>query len=240
MGTLSAAPSTAVQSGPTNAAAIFQWGLSAWEDEFIDPLSRQWHTNHPKLVRNQVGMLTLDGTRRSGTVWAVVPGQAHRYGRWEARVRAEQNGRGGTPYRVLWELVPAGDHACGTKNLEIAGYHVGDRQARMRLHTPSGATYSATKRRALGDNVWHTYAVEITKSHVSWFVDTHVIRTERRDGALTGTNYLMRFRLDGRKDKRMNPSRMQMDWVRYYSLARPSAKSIEAPRLHKGSSKAGC
>jgi hypothetical protein len=141
---------------------------------------------------------------------------------------------------VLWELVPAGDRKCGSKNLEISGYRFGDRRAKMLLYTPSGATFGASKRRDLRDNVWHTYAVEVTRSHISWFVDTKVVRTERRDAALTGTKYQLRFRLQAVKGKRMNPARMQMDWVRYYTLERPNAKSIKAPRLDRGSFRPGC
>jgi hypothetical protein len=224
---------------PTNAAKVFQWGLAAWEDEFVTPLSRQWRTNRPRLVRNQVGMLTLDSTRRSGTVWATVPGEGRRYGRWEARVRAEEEGRGKS-YQVRWELVPAGDYDCGARNIDIASYQVGDRRARMKLRTKSGASFGASKRLNLRDEVWHTYAVEVTRSHVSWFVDTKVVRTERRDAALTGTKYQMRFRLEAVKGKRMKPARMQMDWVRYYNLERPNAKSIKAPRMDRGAHNAGC
>jgi hypothetical protein len=225
---------------PTNAAKIFKWGFSAWEDEFIKPLSKQWRTSHKKRVRNQVGMLTLDASRRSGTVWATVPGHGRKLGRWEARVRSEQNGGGGRKYRVLWELIPAGKYACGSKNLEISSYRVGDRRAKMQIRTPKGTKFSAGKRRNLKDNVWHTYAVEVTKKRISWFVDTKVVRTERRDAALTGTEYQMRFRLAGVKGKRMNPTRMQMDWVRYYTLERPNAKSVEAPSTNRGSFKTGC
>ena len=228
------------ESRPTNAAKVFRWGFAAWEDEFIKPLSKQWRTSHAKRVRNQVGMLTLDASRRSGTVWATVPGHGKRYGRWEARVRSEQNGSGGQKYRVLWELIPSGGYACGSKNLEISSYRVGDSRARMQIRTPKGATFGASKRRNLRDNIWHTYAVEVTRTHISWFVDTKVVRTERRDAALTGTEYQMRFRLAAAKGKRMNPTRMQMDWVRYYSLARPNAKSIQAPRTNRGSFDPAC
>jgi hypothetical protein len=230
----------ASDSQPTNAAKIFQWGLSTWEDEFILPLSNKWRSNHIRMVRNQVGMLTLDAGRRTGSVWATVPGQGRRYGRWEARVRSEENGSGGKAYRVLWELIPAGDYDCGSKNLKIASYRPGDHRARMQIRTKSGAAFSASKPRNLHDNVWHTYAVEVTRSHISWFVDTRVVRTERRDAALTGTKYQMRFRLDAVKGKRMNPTRMQMDWVRYYSLDRPNAKSIKAPQARRGSIHKGC
>lgn len=228
------------ESRPTNAAKVFKWGLSAWEDEFIKPLSKQWRTSHRKLVRNQHGMLTLDTTRRSGTVWATVPGHGRRYGRWEARVRSEQNGRGGKGYRVMWELIPAGPYACGAKNLEISSYRFGDSRAKMRIRTPKGASFSASKRRNLRDNVWHTYAVEVTRKRISWFVDTKVIRTERRAAARTGTKFQMRFRMAAVRGKRMNPARMQMDWVRYYTLERPNAKSVDAPRTKRGSFDADC
>ena len=48
---------------------------------------------------------------------------------------------------------------------------------------------------ALGNNQFHTYAIEVTRSHISWFVDTKVIRTEKRSQARTGAAYNMRFRL---------------------------------------------
>ena len=54
--------------------------------------------------------------------------------------------------------------------------------------------------------------------------------TERRSSARTGAIYALRLRLVGTVVDRMNPGRMQMDWVRYYSLARPDAKSIAAPQ----------
>ena len=225
---------------PTNAAKVFRWGLSAWEDEFIKPLSKQWRTSHEKRVRNQVGMLTLDASRRSGSVWATVPGHGRKLGRWEARVRSEQNGGGGRKYRVLWELIPAGKYACGSKNLEVSSYKVGDGRAKMQIRTPKGVKFSAGKRRNLADNVWHTYAVEVTRKRISWFVDTKVVRTERRDAALTGTTYQVRFRLAAVKGQRMNPTRMQMDWVRYYTLERPNAKSVKAPSTNRGAFKAGC
>jgi hypothetical protein len=38
----------------------------------------------------------------------------------------------------------------------------------------------------------------------------------------------------------MNPTRMQMDWVRYYTLERPNARSIKAPRTSRGSFEPSC
>src|SRR3954447_22931994 len=41
---------------PTNAAKVFRWGREAWRQEFEDgPLNDHWHTNHPRLVKTEVG-----------------------------------------------------------------------------------------------------------------------------------------------------------------------------------------
>jgi hypothetical protein len=64
--------------------------------------------------------------------------------------------------------------------------------------------------------------------------------TERRAAARTGAKYKVRFSLVGKRGARMNPGRMQMDWVRYYSLARPNAKSIAAPHARLGRYAGSC
>ena len=85
---------------PTNAAKIFRWGNAMWKDEFVKPLSTSmWRVNHPSLVRNQHGMLTLNATPGSGDVVATVVGRNKRYGRWEARVRARNYKGAGASYR---------------------------------------------------------------------------------------------------------------------------------------------
>ena len=93
------------------------------------------------------------------------------------------------------------------------------------------ATSRSSKPLGLTNNQFHTYAIEVTPDHISWFVDTKVIRTERRSAARTGATYNARFRLVGSPGHKMIPGRMQMDWVRYYTLDRPNAKPITAPQL---------
>ena len=104
----------------------------------------------------------------------------------------------------------------------------------MHIRNLPDAEFSAGKGLALGPGRFHTYAVEVTRTHISWFVDTHVLMTERRDAALSGARFKVRFRLVGAPGARMNPARMQMDWVRYYTLDRANAKSIAAPRATRG------
>jgi hypothetical protein len=214
---------------PTNAAKIFRWGDAQWNDEFIGPMKPMWSINRRSLVRNQNGMLTINATATSGTVSATVFGHARRYGRWEARVRAEQYSTGARPYRVVWELVPTSGYHCGARSIVLAQYALGTRRARMHLRK-AGRQFTAGKVLNLRPGPFHTYAVEVTRTHISWFVDTRVLRTERRSTARTGARYAVRFRLVGASGARMNPGRMQMDWMRHYSLARPNARSIRAPQ----------
>jgi hypothetical protein len=217
-----------VPTSPTNAAKIFQWGLSAWEDEFLDPLSESWAVSDPALVRNQNGMLTLEGTATSGRVTATVATHARRYGRWEARVRSNVEDKGGTPYRVVWELIPGNGDACGD-GITLATYTVGDTAADMDIRGRAGAAFTDEVDVDLEQYAWHTYAVEVTRDHISWFADTKVLMTERRPEALSGTRFRMRFRLEPVEGARMDFTRMQMDWARYYTLDRPGALPIDAP-----------
>ena len=215
---------------PTNAGKIYRWGNAQWADDFVGPVKPMWSINKRRLVRNQHGMLTINATRGSGTVAATVTGRGRQYGRWEARVRAEQYSRGATPYKVVWELIPTGAYHCGAKSIVLAQYPLGGHRAHVYLRNGS-KQFTAAKRRDLSAGPFHTYAVEVTRGHIAWFVDTHVIRTERRPAATTGLHYKVRFRMLATKGHRMNPGRMQMDWVRYYTMQRKNARSIDAPQM---------
>ncbi len=221
-----------VPTSPTNAAKIFQWGLSDWEDEFLEPLSDSWRVSDASRVRNQNGMLTLEGTSSGRRVVAKVRVHARRYGRWEARVRSNVDDRGGTPYRVVWELVPGGRARCGD-GITLATYSVGDPAATMDIRGQAGLAFTDQIPADLADYAWHTYAVEVTRDHISWFADTKVLMTERRPEALAGTRFRIRFRLEPVPGAQMDFTRMQMDWVRYYTLARPGALPIDAPEAEE-------
>lgn len=230
----SAAARLVAASGPTNAAKVFRWGDSQWHDGFIGPVRRAWSLNRPGQIRNQHGMLTINGGSGGGDVTATLAGYGRTYGRWEARVRAEQFDTGATPYRVVAELIPsrAASYRCGAKSIVLASYKLGADRAHMSIRNGS-TQFTYYKRRDLSAGVFHTYAVEVTKTHISWFADTRVLMTERRPAALTGTKFKVRFRLAAAKGVTTNPGRMQMDWVRYYTLDRPNARSIKAPQANR-------
>jgi hypothetical protein len=227
---------------PTNAGKIFGWGHDQWGDEFVEPVRHHvWTINHPRLVDDQHGMLTINASGKERNVSATAHGHARRVGRWEARIRSQQYGHGRTPYRVMMELIPASasHYDCGRRSIVMASYALG--RHRAHVYVRNGAQeFKYGKTRDLGHGLFHTYAIELTKHRVSWFVDTHVIMTERRPAALTGARYTVRFRLHSTTAKRKNAARMQMDWVRYYTLARPDKHSVKAPQAIQARDSAHC
>lgn len=220
--------------GPIHAGNTFGWyghnGL-VYDETFVGPLNhKRWHVEGPGAVRTQHGMLTLN-TATKGTVSArmTIPGRA--YGRWETRLRQRQYGHKHTPYRVITELVPvtkAGE-GCGEQNIALNRFKMGGHEVNFYIRSRPDNLYQASLKRGLGQDQWHTYAVEVTRKHISWFVDSHVIRTETRPEALTGRKFQVRFTMQAVKGKRMNKARMQMDWLRYWNLNDKSKKSVKAP-----------
>ena len=147
-----------------------------------------------------------------------------------------------TPYRVLIELVPAGDRPeeCGARNVALAAYTPGQKAATHFIHTRPDNRYVAKKRLNLSDNQWHTFAVEVTRKRISWFVDAHVISTEKRKDALSGVPFAVRYTMQAERGRRMNESRIQMDWLRYWTLENPNKKSVAAPRPKPGTNHDAC
>jgi hypothetical protein len=224
--------------GPIHAGNTFGWyghGGLVYDETFVGPLNRKrWRVEGPGVVRTQHGMLTLN-TKHKGTVSAqmTIPGRA--YGRWETRLRQRQYGHGHTPYRVLTELVPstrAGER-CGEQNIGLNRFEMGGHQVKFYIRTRPDNLYQATYKRSFGQDQWHTFAVEVTPKRISWFVDAHVVRTERRPEALSGRKFQVRFSMLAVKGKKMNKARMQMDWLRYWTLQAPNERSTKAPATKK-------
>ena len=225
---------------PTNAAKVFRWGVEDWRQEFERGRLRDkhWRSSHPRLVGQRYGMITLRAKPHTGRVTATARTQSAKYGRWEARIRAVELTRGAHHYRFWWELVPSGGNHC-RKGVVLASYKPGAHRAKGEVRT-AGRQFTFSRKRDLRSRAWHTYAVEVTRNHVSWFVDTRVVRTERRDRALTGVELRPRLRIEAEAGGRMNDSRLQADWVRYYTLKRPNAKSIKAPQMDRKRYRQGC
>jgi hypothetical protein len=226
---------TAQEPGPVHAGNTYGWYRSGvWRQEFKGAKPAYWHKHGRGVVRDQHGMLTLNTTRR-GSVSATLAKPGHATGRWEIRLRSKRYETRHANYRVITELVPAGSRAqhCGGKNIGLENYRLGSDRAKFYIHTLPHNSFRAFKGRNLANDRWHTWAVEVTKKHISWFVDAHVVRTERRSAALSGVPLTVRFKMQAVGSKRMNQSRMQMDWMRYWSARKPSKKSVAAPRTER-------
>ena len=172
---------------PTNAGKIFRWGNKQWGDEFVTRCPRSWQVNHPSMVRNQHGMLTLDAPTTGTTSLRPTSGTAAPTAAGRRASAAGSTAPGGQPYTLYWELVPNSQpYHCGAGNLVLSQYTLGTNTAATHVRTLPNNDFTVSKALQLSDNEFHTYAVEVTPDHVSWFVDTKVIRTETRPAALAG------------------------------------------------------
>jgi hypothetical protein len=228
--------------GPVNAQTTYGWGKPVWQDDFVGPRKKIWAVRAGNgNVRNQHGMLTLN-TGRSRTTAATLRMKGHETGRWEIRLRQRAYESGHAPYRVRTELIPAGkrDQNCGARNIALESFKLGGNRAHLYIRNLPDRSFNAHTGVNLGKDVWHTFAVEVRKKRISWFVDGHVLRTERRSAALSGVPLTVRFSMVAQKGQRMNQGRMQMDWLRYFTLRKPNKKSIDAPRTRKAVYKRAC
>jgi hypothetical protein len=144
---------------------------------------------------------------------------------------------------VLTELVPADPEAnhCGAQNIALNAYRIGKSAANLHIRTlPAKEFRGRVRGMNLGKDKWHTYAVEVKPRRISWFVDAHVIHTERRRGALSGVPLSLRFTMEAVPGQAMNQSRMQMDWLRHWGADTKHTKSVAAPRTKRGTYDDAC
>lgn len=244
--TLPAGPSwsreTAIP-GPVHAGNTFGWYPTAWRDEFVGPLKSVWDKRGSGTVKTKNGMLTLRARGRS--VSATLDMAGHETGRWETRWKSKQYAAGKAPYTVRTELVPAGDRPqyCGARNIALESYTHGHGKAKFYIHNLPNLAFTAAKGptyAGFGGDHWHTFAVEVTPTHISWFVDAKVISTERRPEAYSGVPLTVRYSLVAKPGVAMNRVSMQMDWLRYWTLAKPNDKSIDAPATTLGTYAKAC
>lgn len=235
---LTAAPLAAAQAeepGPVHAGNTFGWYPAAERYEFHGAdVGPEWKLRPGRgNVRHQHGMLTLNSGLR-GHVRATLAGAGHDRGRWEMRWRSRRYERDFTDYTIRTALVPvaASERRCGAQEIALQEQLAGARRAGFHVRTLPDNAFVA-RHRPPGLNLerdhWHTFAVEVTPDHVTWFVDSQPIVTERRPEALHGKPLTVQFALEAVPGQRMNRTRMQMDWLRYWPLARSNGRSIDAP-----------
>lgn len=231
------AATVAPQPGPVNAANTYLWGNAVerwdWEEgESTDPW--QIYSDGTGRASIFVAMLALDSGPtnwdNSGTVKATLGNAGHTYGRWEARVRAPIWATGHSSYTMSFGLVPARarDRTCGGPSVDL-GTWTGYQSATTVGVTHGGNEWSTTRQLSHTRDNWHTLGVEITPTRISWFLDAKVTATLRTGAAVPGVPLVPQLAMQAPSGAEMNHTRLTADWVRYYSLDRPDARSVAAP-----------
>lgn len=207
------------------ASEVWDWergeSTAGWRD-FADGTGR---------VGIYYGQLGIDSgpasynTTAKGDVVAWLDGNAHSRGRWEFRMKSKQWATA-TPYQVRLELVPAGTApaSCGTTTVTMASWNGYTSSTATQLGVRSGTSTWTRAPLALNQaNVFHTYAVEIKDTAITWFVDAKPVgrlTSTAAPGAFTTTALVPRLVLDGPAGTAMTHTRATTDWDRYFTLAK--------------------
>lgn len=219
-----------------HAGASYNWYPAKHRYEFIGgrKAPSDWRKVGPGKLYQQNGMLTLVGRKgRAGEVRTLWSGVGYREGRWEVRMRTARESSGNTDYRVKLSLVPESrsQRHCGAQDIDFLDYTPKKAHtANFNIHTLPNHRFFAKESlpRKVGGDEWHEFAVEVTKKHVSWFIDAHVVWTEKRPAALSGRKYTMQAALVAEPGEKMNKTRVQLDWARYWTMKK-KGKSVKAP-----------
>lgn len=172
--------------------------------------------------------------------------QPRRYGRWEVRFRSKTGTTSrrvpdGLPaYQVKLELVPTGAaQRCAPASVVMASYDQnGSGTATVGLHrpglhraatvTPAGPLYDVDTWNGTQDvhvGAWRVWAVEVTRTSVSWFLDGRIVNRLPITNAMRGQRLHLRLSLLATPGAaQMDPTVVQADWFRYYPLGRTTKK----------------
>jgi hypothetical protein len=246
-GALAVAPAEAHHAGPQpgaiNAKSTYGWPLASWRWEWHEDLKwnfRPWQRSSTGsgIAYIRWGMLVLDSSVEQfyypsrGSVRAILRQRGKRYGRWEMRLRAPVWYDDSRDYRVRAELVPVdpAKRRCGAQNIAFASFNAGGSRVNVYARN-AGKQWTFTHRplTPLGRWNWHTYAVEVTRRRISWFIDAHVVATLRNRQAVPDVRLTPRLSLLGVPGARMDRARVGVDWVRHFLLSTPNLKSVRAP-----------
>ncbi|HVQ18050.1 MAG TPA: hypothetical protein VMT27_03320 [Actinomycetes bacterium] len=194
------------------------------------------------------GALLLDSQRQvggpgdHGTTMLTLRGNARRHGRWETGIRLKSPENDVQDYRVKVELVPdrPGAYHCGAQNITIADVAAHDSTVTVGAKALRGAR-EWTRRKRIGSLMGPSvnFAVEVTKSHISWFVNGRVIATLRSAAAVSDVPMTLRLSMVGDGQNEMNRTQAIFDWQRGFSLER-GRPVVSGHALRSGNHDGGC
>ncbi|OAQ74083.1 glycosyl hydrolases family 16 domain-containing protein [Pochonia chlamydosporia 170] len=222
-----AAPLVSSGDDGTTAAQKYGWNTIVRQDNFDgDTVSSSWgmydgpgHAGNgrrsPAAFSVKDGILTVTGTP-DGTTGGMAWKQGSLYGRWETRARYTAGTSAYHPVLLLWpdkEDWPVGGEVDysevgdGTRqNLDFFLHYGQDNQQE----------HGSTK---VDMTQWHNYAVEWTKDHVVGYVDGTEFFRNKNPAAVPPRSMHATIQLDWfPEDGEKGPGKMEVDWIRQYSI----------------------
>ncbi|QIK75935.1 hypothetical protein [Nocardioides piscis] len=190
-------------------------------------------------VSKHNGGLYLDSQRNRsgpgdfGTTRATLMDSARAYGRWETRVRLTSGESSSTDFRVLVELVPdrAADYACGRRNITVA--EVSAHGTSMSFGAKADtAQWTGSKSIPSVIHSSPAVAVEVSKRHITWFLNGKPIGTVKGKAAVSDVPMTLRFSLVGDQAGEYDKTGLHSDWQRGFGI--DSGKLVtKGPALKK-------
>jgi hypothetical protein len=181
-----------------------------------------------------------DGDR--GTTRATLQRNGMKYGRWEVRMRVKSLENNNSDYKARIELVPdsAADYHCGAQNITVAEVTAHGSTATFGVKAlAKSREWTYTKRVGSVADKSIAFAVEVTKSHITWFMEGDVIATVKSRAAVSDVPMALRLSLEGNGQQEMNRTQFISDWNRGFTLER--GRQVASGRALKlGTHGGGC
>lgn len=198
------------------------------------------HSDGGGRVGKHNGGLMLDSKRDNdagpgdfGTTSATLRGLPKAYGRWETRLRIKSDESNARDYRVLVELVPdkLAKENCGARNITVAQVAPHANKVLVGVNAVN-KKWTRTVSRVAINNQSIAFAVEVSKRHITWFMEGRPIATVRSRAAVSDVPMTLRLSLVGKGRQEMNHTQVISDWERGFTLAR--GKQVKSgPRLKR-------
>ena len=225
----------------STASKIHRWGQSLWDFAwaFGESLTSRPYRGTDRQGRwldasdgsgravPHNGQLVLESQRNRigpgdhGTTSATLRGNPMTYGRWETKVWLKSPENNARDYRVRIELVPdrQPDSNCGVITVaDVAAHDASVTMGATALRGTRKWTYG--KRIGSLNGRSAAFAVEMTRRHISWFVNGRVMATTRSAAAVPDVPMTLRLSMEGAGQDEMNSTQVLSDWQRAFSLKR--------------------
>lgn len=245
---LALVPAQARTLAKPHAGSVYDWYPVASRYEFKGGVPRQFKKSGRGGYDTHNGMLELHADRdaRLRSTWNL----SARTGRWETRFRiAHEHGssRRGADYTLKIALVPPkGTSHCGGQGITLLSYTPRKpHTAKFEIYTLPAHKFTKNvgSPRTIGNDEWHTVAVEIKPTRISFYLDAHVVAKEARPASRLDVPLRLRYSLVPVAHSVMRDTRLQLDWARYWTLRKSGSHQDQvraAPSMKRHANPTAC